>query len=103
MGAGYALGVEPPVISICKPEGQLLILIVVFAHIDVVSVRGNIMEGLAGDLWPLIVWTALFHIAVFHQFLLDLHQIIFSQSDIQGRADGFQMVDFRLCLVGQLG
>ena len=45
MGAGGLLGVEPPVPAGGKLEGQLVVLVVVAAHIDVIAVRGDIMEG----------------------------------------------------------
>ena len=60
------------------------------------------MEGFAGDLWLFIPGAALFHIAVLHQLLLDLNQIVFAQCDVQGGADGFQMVDLAPGLLGQI-
>ena len=49
MGAWDAFGVEPPVIACGQLEGELLVLVVVLSHIDVETVGGNVVEGLAGD------------------------------------------------------
>ena len=45
VGAGSALGVEPPVISGCKMKGQILVLEIILAHIHVTAVAGQIVEG----------------------------------------------------------
>ena len=49
VGARYPLGVEPQVVSRGEAEGELIVLEVVFPHIDVKAVRGQIVEGDAGD------------------------------------------------------
>ena len=38
MRAGYALGVKPPVIAVSERKSYLLVLVIVFAHIDVETV-----------------------------------------------------------------
>ena len=76
MRAGDTFGVEPPVISRGNLEGQLLVLVIVLAHIDVETVGGQVVEGTAGDLRLLSLPIVALDIAVFRQLLLDLYQII---------------------------
>ena len=102
MGTGDSLGVKPPVVSAGEPEGQILVLVIIFAYIDVITVRGNVMEGLTCNLGPFVAWSAFLYISILHQFFFDLHQIVFSQGNIQGGADRFQVIDLGSCLVGQL-
>ena len=61
------------------------------------------MEGSAGDLGLFIAGPALLYITVLHQFFLDLDQIVLTPRNIQGGADGLQMVDLSFCLQGQAG
>ncbi len=92
MGAWDLLGVEPPVISVGKLEGELVILVIVLAHIDVESVTADIMKGLAGDF--LLFGAALFaDVAASHQFFFDLYQVLLMEGNVQGRGDGLQMVN----------
>ena len=46
VGTGHFFGVEPPVVSCGELEGKLVVLVVVFAYIDIVAIAGNIVEGL---------------------------------------------------------
>ena len=64
-----------PVISSRDLEGQLLILVVVFADVDMESVGGKVVEWAACDFHFLSSRTVLFDEAIFRQLLLDLGQI----------------------------
>ena len=81
MGAGHAFCMEPPVVSRGKFKGQLIVLIIIFSHVHMESVRGNIVEGSAFYLC-LFIPTPFFDIAEFYQFLLNLNQIVFRQGNI---------------------
>ena len=99
MGAGDSLGVEPPVAAGGKAEGQLFVLVVIFSHINVIAVTAYIVEGNAGDFHlfpPGGAFSA--DIAAFDQFLADLDQIFLLLRDVQGGADGFQVLHLRLRL-----
>ena len=72
--------------------GELVILVIVLAHIDVESVTADIMKGLAGDF--LLFGAALFaDVAASHQFFFDLYQVLLMEGNVQGRGDGLQMVN----------
>ena len=101
MGSRDSLCVEPPVAAVGELEVQFLVLIVVLSDIDMESVAGEIVERTAGDLHLLAASVVAFDIAVLRELLLDLHQVFLQPCDVHGGADGFQMVDLRLCL-GQL-
>ena len=58
------------------------------------------MVRAAGDLRLFRAVRAFLYKAEFHQLFFDLHQIILLQRDIQGGADGFQVVDF--CFVSSV-
>lgn len=75
MGTRNPFCVEPPVISSRDLEGQLLILVVVFADVDMESVGGKVVEWAACDFYFLSSRTVLFDEAIFRQLLLDLGQI----------------------------
>ena len=47
VGTGSPFGVEPPVASVSKVEGQFFVLEVVFPYIDMIAVTGQIVEGAA--------------------------------------------------------
>ena len=66
------------------------------------AVAAQIMEGLAGDLCFFRAALSA-DVAALGQFLLDLHQIFLFQGDIQGRADGLQVVDLFFYLSSQFG
>ena len=102
MGAGNTFGMEPPVISVGEFEGQFIVLEIIFSHINMKSVAAQIMEGLAGDLCFFRAALSA-DLAALGQFLLDLHQIFLFQGDIQGRADGLQVVDLFFYLSSQFG
>lgn len=46
VGTGFLLGVEPPVVAGGEFEGQLVVLEIVFSHIDMKAVAGEIVKGL---------------------------------------------------------
>ncbi len=96
------LGMEPPVISCGKFEGQLVILVIVLSHIDMEAVAAEIMEGPAGDLL-LLCAGSFADIAALRQLFLDLGQILLLQGDVQSVGDGLQMIDLGLDLRGQSG
>ncbi len=50
MGTGKAFGMEPPIVTGSKTEGQFIVLQIVFSNINVVSVAADIMERTARDL-----------------------------------------------------
>ena len=102
MGAGNALGMEPPVISGGEFEGQFIVLEIIFSYINMEAVTAQVMEGLAGDLRFFCAALSA-DVTALGQFLLDLHQIFLFQGDIQGRADGLQVVDLFFYLSSQFG
>lgn len=92
---------EPPVISSCELESQLIILEIVFAHIDIKTVAGYVVERLGFRLGFLafLVGVVTFDIAVLGELFLDLGKVTFRSGDIQSIGDRFQMRDltFRIC------
>ena len=94
MGTGLPFGMEPPVVAGGYFEGQLVILEIIFAHIHMVAVGGDIVEGAAGYPFPACACRVLFDIAIRGQLLFDLGQIALGHSNIQGGGDRFQMFDF---------
>ena len=91
VGAGDALGMEPPVISGGKFESQFIVLEIIFSYIYMEAVAAQIMERLTGDL---CFFGAAFSadITALGQFLFDLHQVFFLQGNIQSSADGLQNI-----------
>ena len=102
VGTRNAFGVEPPVIAVGNLEGHFLILVVVLSNIDIKPVGGAVVVRAAGDLRLFRAVRAFLYKAEFHQLFFDLHQIILLQRDIQGGADGFQVVDFLFRLQRQV-
>ena len=99
MGAGHLLGVEPPVIAGGELEGQLVVLVVIFPHINVKTVAADIMIRPAGDfLFFRVAFSP--DVAAFRQLFLNLCQVLFVKRNIQGGGNRFQMVDFCLHLYG---
>ena len=95
MGTGHFFGMEPPVISGRLFKRQLIILEVVFAHKDIKSVTGNIVEGFGfcmcfGTLFAGIM---LFDVTILGKLFLDLAQITFCTGNIECVGYGFQMLD----------
>ena len=78
MGTGNALGVEPPVAAACDFEGDFLILVIIFADIDVEAVRGQVVIGAAGNFCLFAVEVPLFDKAKFCQLLLNGKSLAFS-------------------------
>ena len=103
MGACHLFGVEPPVVSGCLFESQLIILEVIFADEDIKSVTGNIVEwfGLGLRLCTCFAGIMFFDVAIFGQLFLDLAQVTLCEGDVKGVGDGFQMLDLGFC-VGEL-
>ena len=75
VGAGSALGVEPPVIAGSDFKGQFFILKVIFAHVHVVAITGDIVERPGGD-FDLLARIFAPDIAVLGQLFLDLDKIL---------------------------
>ena len=96
MGSGHFFGMEPPVISCCLFKCQFIILEVVFAHKDIESVTGNIVEGFGFCLCfgTLFAGIMLFDITILGKLFLDLAQITFCTGNIECVGYGFQMLDF---------
>ena len=92
---------EPPVISGCELESQLIILEIVFSHIDIKTVTGYVVErfGFRLGFLAFFVCVVTFDIAVLSELFLDLRKVTFGSGDIQSIGDRFQMGDltFRIC------
>ena len=101
MGTSHLLCMEPPVISGCKLESQLIILEIVFSHIDIKTVTGYVVErfGFRLGFLAFFVCVVTFDIAVLSELFLDLGKVTFRSGDIQSIGDRFQMRDltFRIC------
>ena len=101
VGAGHSFGVKPPVISGCELESQLIILEIVFSHIDIKTVTGYVVErfGFRLGFLAFFVCVVTFDIAVLSELFLDLGKVTFRSGDIQSIGDRFQMRDltFRIC------
>ena len=93
MGTGHFFRMEPPVISGCELESQLIILEIVFSHIDIKTVTGYVVErfGFRLGFLAFFVCVVTLDIAVFGKLFLDLGKIAFRSGDIQGIGDGLQM------------
>ena len=102
MGAGNSLRMKPPVISGCKFKSKLFVLVIIFADVNIVAVGGAVVEGLA-FYFCLLVRPLPLDIAKFCEFLLDLHQIVLRERDVEGSGNAFQMRDLCLCLKDQIG
>ena len=79
MGAGGFFGVKPPVVSRGEAESQIFVLQVVFSYIDMKSVAGDVVEGLAFGL-PLLFAGSLPDVSGAGQFVFDLSQVVFRES-----------------------
>ena len=77
----HAFCVKPPVVSGCKFEGKLIVLVVVFADIHIVTIGRNIVERFAFH-FLLLACSMFLDKPVFRQFLLDLDKIIGGERDI---------------------
>ena len=93
---------EPPVISHGKIKGQLVVLEIIFPHIHMVSVAGNVVERCVPDLYFFAGKLAL-DVSGLRQFFFDSGEIVLSQGNVQGSLDGFQISDIVLCLLTQFG
>ena len=82
VGAGHSFGVKPPVVAGGKFKRQFLVLVIVLPDIDVISVGGTVVERFALNL-GLLVGALPADIAVFDQFFLDLHEIVFRECNIE--------------------
>ncbi len=87
---------KPPVITCGDLKGKLVVLVIIFTHINIVAVRRNIVKRAA--FWhrtsPFsIISSMATHIATVDELLLDQYQIFFLPGDIQGGEDCLQMLD----------
>ena len=73
-------------------EGQLLVLQIVFSYIHMIAVAGDVVEGAACDA-HLLLCAAAADITGLGQLLLDLYQVLLGPGDVQGVADGLQVLD----------
>ena len=115
MGARHVVGVEPDVPGIGEVEGELVVLGVVLAHINVVSVGTDVVERLtdrrAGAPLGLVVARAALAAGVVVSFdqsavlelLADLREVPLIGGKIQRRADALEVLDLGLDLRGQGG
>ena len=101
MRTGHLLGMKPPVIPCGKLKGKLIILEIIFSHINIISILSHIMERLRLTLrlLPLPAVIMLLNIPILHQLFLDLCQITLSQSNIQSIGNRLQMLNLtsRIC------
>ena len=106
MGSGHVVGMEPDVAAVRHAEGDLVILRIVLAYIDVVAVTADVMERktlrCSGTSFfsvvPLIFAAGVFaaqEAALLH-FTADLGQITVSGGEFQGVLDAPEVID--LCL-----
>ena len=91
---------KPPVIAGGKLKGQFVILKIIFSHIDVETVAGKIVEGLAGDFLLLHARLSA-DISAGDQLLLDLYQILLVEGNIQRGKNRLQMLDLCFDFFGQ--
>ena len=101
MRTGHLLGMKPPVIPCGKLKGKLIILEIIFSHINIIPILSHIMERLRLTLrlLPLPAVIMLLNIPILHQLFLDLCQITLSQSNIQSIGNRLQMLNLtsRIC------
>ena len=101
MRTGHLLGMKPPVIPCGKLKGKLIILEIIFSHINIIPILSHIMERLRLTLrlLPLPAVIMLLNIPILHQLFLDLCQITLSQSNIQSIGNRLQMINLtsRIC------
>ena len=96
MAAVYLLCVKPKIVLSCQTEGQLLILVVVSAHINGIAIGGLKPHGLAlSGLHPLLT-AVLFQIAPLLQFPADLFQVRFRVRTIQFFQNALQVAALHL-------
>ena len=82
-------------------EGQLLVLEIVLPYIDMVAIAGDVVEGAACDA-HLLFGTPAADVACLGQLLLDLDQVLLGPGDVQGIADGLQVLDVLPGLLDEL-
>ena len=83
-------------------EGEFFVLQVVFSHIDVVAVAGDIVERLVFDP-DLLFGEPAADVACACQLLPDLRQVFFGKGDIERSLDGLQIVDILQGFFAQFG
>ena len=93
---------EPPVISGCEMKGEFFVLQIVFPHIDMVAVAGNIVERLVFDP-DLLFGEPAADISCACQFLPDLGQVFLGKGDVKRGLDGLQIVDVLQGFFAQFG
>ena len=98
MGAGGVFDMEPPVVACGKMEGELVILQIVFSHIHMIAIAGEIMERRV-FYFHLLFGKFPAHIAGADELFLDFGQVVLGKSDIQGSLYGFQVEDIIFCLL----
>ena len=97
MGTRHAFGMAPPLVDCGKFEGEFVVLVVVFANVNIETITASVVERLA-DKTLLLFSTFAADLAVFHQFFFNLIQVFFFFCDIKSSQNGFQMCDFILNL-----
>ena len=99
MGTRNALGVEPPVAAGGETERQLIVLIVVFSHINMKAVGVHIVQRTAFFLhFVLFAAAPCLQISVGCQLISDAVQVLLGFREIQGTLDGLEMGQRFLCL-----
>ena len=71
---------EPPVVAGCQGKGDLIILIIIFPHVNIIPVTADIVEGYAFER-NFFLLSLPADIAAFNQFFFDLYKILFLQGD----------------------
>ena len=84
-------------------EGEFFVLQVVFSHIDVVAVAGDIVERLVFNPGLLFFGEPAADVSGACQFLPDLGQVFLGKGDIERGLDGLQIVDVLQCFFAQFG
>ena len=93
MGAGDVLGMEPQIAALCQLEGDIFILIIVAAHINVVAVTGKEVVGLGLVLGPdLFLALGFPDEAEVRHFPADFPQIALAVREIQSGFDGAEVL-----------
>ena len=106
MGPRDVVGVHPDIAGLCEVEGELIILCVVLADVDVVTVTADIVQRFADRSAGAAFFAgfveagALFassrvtpYKSAVLELLPDLGEIAFVGGQVQGGADALQVVD----------
>ncbi len=90
---------KPPVTSRGKFKRQVIVLVIVLADINIISIRRNIMKRVAfrRHLFIFAPAHAAFDKPIIDQFLFDLYKVFFLTGNIKCSQDGVQMFKKIFC------